>query len=83
LEYDDATGTWTIGTLAPKSQDRLEIVVTVTAPGTITNSAEVSNMDQQDIDSIPGNGIATEDDQDAATINVSKPQKKLEIRVGN
>lgn len=64
------TITWTVGTLAVGASATLNITATVGGVGTYTNVAEVFSMDQNDVDSTPGNGAAgaLEDDYDTATV---------------
>jgi uncharacterized repeat protein (TIGR01451 family) len=60
--YVNATGIWTVGTIASGANPTLMIVATVTNPMTQTNSAQVTASDQSDPDSTPNNGVTTEDD---------------------
>lgn len=60
--YDDATGVWTVGSVARGSTPTLAITARIDTPDTTTNTAEITAADQLDVDSTPGNGIATEDD---------------------
>jgi hypothetical protein len=48
---------------------------TAPAPLTVrlTNVAEISGADQPDVDSVPGDGLAGEDDQAAVTLTVTEP----------
>ena len=64
--YDDATGLWTVGSLAVGQTETLTLLVTVTTPGAKTNIAQVQTADQTDTDSTPGNNIESEDDQSKA-----------------
>ncbi|EAZ89108.1 SdrD B-like domain-containing protein [Crocosphaera chwakensis] len=69
--YDNGTGNWTIGTLNANSSATLTIDAIVkenTGSEVYINSAQVSSMDQNDIDSTPNNNILSEDDQDQALI---------------
>ncbi len=66
--YSSATGIWTIGSLAIAASASLEITTTIDAVGTHVNGAQVATADQTDIDSTPGNNVATEDDQDSAEV---------------
>jgi uncharacterized repeat protein (TIGR01451 family) len=66
--YASATGVWTVGTVTAGDSLELDIVATVTTSGTKINTAQVSDADQFDPDSTPNNGIASEDDQDDATV---------------
>jgi uncharacterized repeat protein (TIGR01451 family) len=66
--YNNQTGIWTVGNLAPGSNATLEIVATLTATEPVVNRAQVSASDQPDPDSTPGNNVAGEDDQDSVTV---------------
>ncbi len=66
--YDPVTGKWTVGDLASGGDTQLNIVVRVEQPGALTASAEVVAANETDKDSTPGNGIASEDDQDDVTL---------------
>lgn len=66
--YDPNTGLWTVGSLASGGDTQLQIVVRVEKPGALTPSAEVASANEADVDSTPGNGIASEDDQDDVTL---------------
>ncbi len=66
--FNSATGIWTIGGLAVGASATLQITTTVDVSGTHINEAQVATADQTDIDSTPGNNIATEDDQDPAEV---------------
>ena len=75
-DYDETLGIWSIGTLGASTSTILTITASINsgAGGTsITNTAEITAVDQGDNDSTPNNGIATEDDQDSANINVTAP----------
>ncbi|HUG70255.1 MAG TPA: SdrD B-like domain-containing protein [Pirellulaceae bacterium] len=63
--YNSTTGVWTVGSLASGSNAMLQIVTLVISVGTKTNTAQVTAVDQFDIDSTPNNDVATEDDQDS------------------
>jgi uncharacterized repeat protein (TIGR01451 family) len=66
--YVPGTGVWTIGPLAALGSASIDIVATVTASGTTTNTAQVSQANESDLDSTPANDDPAEDDQDSATI---------------
>jgi uncharacterized repeat protein (TIGR01451 family) len=72
--YNSGTGIWGIGSLANAASAKLSITVTVD-PGsggsTITNTAEVTAVDQYDPDSTPNNHVPSEDDQDSDDITVT------------
>ena len=71
--YDNTAGVWSIGDLASGASATMQLIVTVTTPGTITNTAQVSASDQPDPDSTPNNNNPAEDDQASATLNVAAP----------
>jgi uncharacterized repeat protein (TIGR01451 family) len=77
--YDDATGVWSVGTLAAGASTILTITATVTAAGSITNTAQVSASDQFDSDSAPANNVPTEDDQDTVSITARVPTADLQV----
>ncbi|MCA9349655.1 DUF11 domain-containing protein, partial [Candidatus Saccharibacteria bacterium] len=61
--------TWTIGTINGGETKTLIIKTKVTQiDSVITNTAEISNMNETDVDSTPGNGVSGEDDIDSASI---------------
>jgi uncharacterized repeat protein (TIGR01451 family) len=66
--YDSGAGTWTVGSLANGANATLQIVATVATSGTKTNTAQVSAVDQTDVDSTPNNNVGAEDDQDDAAL---------------
>ncbi|TWU05979.1 SdrD B-like domain-containing protein [Stieleria varia] len=61
--YNVSTGVWNIGTIGLNDPVSLSIRTRVDSIGSGTNVAQVSSADQSDSDSIPGNSVATEDDQ--------------------
>ncbi len=67
--YNNGTGIWTVGTLAPGQSASISLNVTVTATsGTvITNIAEITASSAFDVDSTVNNGVTTEDDYSSAT----------------
>lgn len=71
--YNNTTGVWSVGGLASGASATMEIIARVTAPGTITNTAQVSASDQPDPDSTPNNNNPAEDDQASAALNVAAP----------
>lgn len=73
--YDSATGVWDVGTLAPGKPAEISIVARATGGGGLVNEAEIAAADQKDVDSTPGNGVASEDDAASATVTV-KPAPK-------
>ena len=71
--YNSNTGVWDVGTVGNNDTATLDVVATTTTPGNVTYTAEVTASDQNDPDSTPGNGIASEDDQDSSSVNVRNP----------
>ena len=79
--YDSSTGIWTVGPLAANGTAQLNVTVTISGTGLITNTAEVTKDDDssdptatEDVDSTPGNGDGSEDDQDTVTLNSTRPE---------
>lgn len=60
--YNPTTSRWNLGTLAQGDSAVLTISVKVIAQGVIFNKAEISKMNENDKDSVPGNGSDYEDD---------------------
>lgn len=76
--YNAGTGIWTIGSLAKDATVSLNIIVSVNTTGNYTNVAEVTGMDQTDVDSTPNNTILAEDDQDQVVVT---PRKLVDVSV--
>ncbi len=55
-------GTWTIGTIAVGDSAELFLTIKVVSMGVQYYTAEVSAMNEPDVDSNPNNGVETEDD---------------------
>lgn len=66
--YDSSSGRWDLGSLAVDVGASLEIIARLDRLGTITNTVEVTAVDQFDRDSTPGNQEAGEDDQSSASV---------------
>ncbi|MFN8435859.1 MAG: lamin tail domain-containing protein [Anaerolineales bacterium] len=60
--YSNFTGIWNISSLVAGGSATLLLVGNITAEGVKTNQAEIWMVDQFDVDSTAGNGVATEDD---------------------
>lgn len=72
--YSQTAGLWTVPVLAANANATLTLRGSVNATGlaaTTTNTAEVISVDQFDPDSTPGNNVATEDDQAAASFSLA------------
>ena len=65
--YDPATGLWTVGSL-PTGTTSFDLVATVATGASVTFAAQVATADQTDVDSAPGNGAASEDDQASVAV---------------
>ncbi|SFQ51153.1 conserved repeat domain-containing protein, partial [Pseudarcicella hirudinis] len=73
-DFTNSAGTLTasIASLAKNGSVALKFIAKVTASGKIVNMAEISQADQKDPDSTPGNANTThEDDDDKVEINTS------------
>ena len=68
--YDSAIGAWEVGSLVKGASATIRIAVRVVTPGSFDNIAQVSQADQVDPDSTPGNDNPNEDDQDSVRLNV-------------
>lgn len=66
--FDPVAGTWAVGVVEVGAAITLNIVTSVDVIGDIVNEAEVTMADQDDIDSVPGDG--TGDDWDDAVLRV-------------
>ncbi|MDA7501667.1 gliding motility-associated C-terminal domain-containing protein [Chitinophagales bacterium] len=81
--YNTITNTWTVASLAAGETVTLELEVTVMAgpdDGPVANWAEVSAVDQEDVDSTPDptgdpTNNAPEDDEDVAIFEVPAPME--------
>ena len=83
--YNQNTGAWQLnGSLSDGTTETLKIKATVNPTGVYTNSAEITNSDNLDPDSVPGNGVVAEDDYDeAATIPIPLADVSLTKTVDN
>lgn len=66
--FDNATGIWTVGSLANGASATLMITASVDTLGLKSNIVQVSAADQFDVDSTPNNSNAAEDDQASVLI---------------
>ncbi len=66
--YNNVSGIWHVGSLPAGGSTAMSIVATVASLGTKRNTAQVWTANEFDIDSIPGNGNPTEDDQASVTV---------------
>ena len=68
--YNPNTKIWTIGSIAVGDTVTLTIAVKVIAQGVWFNTAEISKMNEKDVDSTPGNSVEGEDDIDRECFTV-------------
>ena len=66
--YEIATGSWSIGEIAAGSSVTIVITATADDPGGFINAAEVTEANEEDVDSVPGDGEG--DDFDDAEFQV-------------
>ncbi len=78
--YDATTGVWTIGNLAVGASVSMEFVVTVDQAGTFTNVAEVTAANEEDIDSVPGDGQG-DDWDDAVVVATVEPPAIIDLEL--
>ncbi|QQS29846.1 MAG: DUF11 domain-containing protein [Sphingobacteriales bacterium] len=71
--YDENTGVWSVGMVAVGQSATITIDVLVLAAGVWLNTAEITFMNEEDIDSTPDNEDPTEDDIDRACITIPLP----------
>jgi large repetitive protein len=81
--YASGTGVWTVGTLASGASATLQVVATVTTSGVKVNTAEVTAVDQFDLDSSPNNNNSSEDDQASVTVTPNVADLSLTKSVNN
>jgi uncharacterized repeat protein (TIGR01451 family) len=81
--YTSSTGQWVVGTIPNQNSAQLEIQARVTDVNAVVNVAQVMKADQEDLDSTPGNGIASEDDQDSVSLTPQQADLDLSKTVDN
>jgi uncharacterized repeat protein (TIGR01451 family) len=81
--YNDATGIWTIGDLANGASVSLEITASVNATGDYFNVAEVSEANEDDIDSTPDNDDGDQSEDSAETDPNPVIDLELDKRINN
>lgn len=62
--YEPLNGSWTVGNLANSDTETIIITANVLANGSYTNTAELTDLNESDIDSEAANNDDTEDDQE-------------------
>ncbi len=65
--YNPTNGSWTVGGLANGASETLDITVEVLPTGVYSNTAELTSVTEDDVDSTPGNNNEAEDDQQTIT----------------
>ncbi|TDB67309.1 SdrD B-like domain-containing protein [Arundinibacter roseus] len=68
--YSQLTKKWSFDSLAVGDTASLQISVKIIAAGVWFNTAEITDMTEEDVDSTPGNGDETEDDIDRECFTV-------------
>uniref|UniRef100_UPI00260520D9 T9SS type B sorting domain-containing protein n=1 Tax=uncultured Polaribacter sp. TaxID=174711 RepID=UPI00260520D9 len=76
--YDPSTGLWNIGKVEVSNTAVLLVDVTVLENGVYQNCAEIIAANEDDKDSTPANGVATEDDYDCASVT---PVTELDLSI--
>jgi large repetitive protein len=67
--FDPATGTWTVGSLAPDATATLTIAATVSDPTPVTNTASIAAVDQPQVTT----------QNDSASASITPPQADLAV----
>jgi large repetitive protein len=79
--YSNITGIWNIGTVGVGESVTMQLIVRVTEPGNLSNTAQIATSDQFDPDSTPGNNAPTEDDQSTVTLTPQMADLSLAMTV--
>ncbi|MFK8112437.1 MAG: DUF11 domain-containing protein [Rubripirellula sp.] len=79
--YNAQTGVWTVGNVATGETPNLQISATVGNTRGETNTAEISFVDQPDVDSSPGNNQSGEDDQSSVSFTTQVANLSLQKSV--
>ncbi|MGN7515645.1 MAG: gliding motility-associated C-terminal domain-containing protein [Allomuricauda sp.] len=61
--YNETNGSWVVGDLPNGVSETLDVLVEVLPTGIYTNTAELTNVGENDVDSSPNNNNESEDDQ--------------------
>ncbi|MFT5841685.1 MAG: putative repeat protein (TIGR01451 family), partial [Pseudohongiellaceae bacterium] len=69
-DYNSATGRWDVGTLGPAASDTLTITVRINSTATISNYAEIIDVDQPIVTGTLNNDSTTEPDDASVSVNV-------------
>jgi uncharacterized repeat protein (TIGR01451 family) len=75
--YNQGTGVWNIGTIAPNTTVELTITATNTTAAQKSNTARLTTADQFDPDSTPGNTAVGEDDESTIPITPNAADVRL------
>lgn len=81
--YNSATGQWTVGIVPAGTTAILQVNTTVSGTTAITNTAELTAVDQRDPDSTPGNNNPAEDDQSSITLTPQLADLSLTKTINN
>ena len=74
--YDPLTGIWNIGSIPVGGQVTLNMVATITATGTKTNTARIVGLDQAELGLTALDGDPVSDNQDSVTVAAADPFSK-------
>ncbi|MFT4187426.1 MAG: DUF11 domain-containing protein [Aeromicrobium sp.] len=77
--FDAGTGVWTVGDLPVGATRTLTYRAVMNAAGGHTNTAQVSGMDVEDLDSTPGNCAEDDGEDDCATASVRLVEPSLSL----
>ncbi|WP_192938325.1 gliding motility-associated C-terminal domain-containing protein [Flagellimonas hadalis] len=77
--YEETSGSWSVGNLDNGTVETLDITVEVLPAGSYINTAEVTQVTEDDVDSTPGNNNSAEDDQQTVE-PVPQPVSDLLLR---
>ncbi|MFC4389719.1 PKD domain-containing protein [Flavobacterium quisquiliarum] len=77
--YVSTTGKWNIGSLANGDSQTLQLTAIVNATGNYLNTTEVTASSLPDPNSIPNNGVTTEDDYASAITTPVVPMADLSL----
>ncbi|MGI9442140.1 MAG: choice-of-anchor Q domain-containing protein [Rubripirellula sp.] len=77
--YDDFDGVWLVDQLLPGQSASLQVNAIVETTDPVSFTAEVVASDQLDLDSTPGNGISSEDDQATSALGTCLAAAPLHV----
>ncbi|TAF99342.1 MAG: DUF11 domain-containing protein [Betaproteobacteria bacterium] len=81
--YNAVTGVWSVGTVAANGEATLVLRARVVSPDVQINRAEITASDQFDLNSTPGNGVASENDDASVSLFPQQSDLRLAKAVNN